>query len=86
VLTEFSETGAKQLTINGIDASFDGHTARIFTDRTFNEVYADGGISYELRKRPFKAFGSTETKLAATEGTRIRSPRIIRLKSIWNPQ
>ena len=83
VLIEFFGAGPRELSINGIDASFSGRVARIFTDRTFNEVYADGGLSYEVRKRPTKSFGSTETQLKAVDGTRIRSLKIFRLKSIW---
>ena len=70
--------------INGMDASFNGRSARIFTDRTFNEIYADEGISYELRKPQPKGFPSTETKLIAAEGTTVRSLKVFRLKSIWN--
>ena len=84
VLIEFADTGARQLTINGTDASFNGRSARIFTDRTFNEIYADEGISYELRKPQPKDFPSTETKLTAAEGTAVRSLKVFRLKSIWN--
>ncbi len=84
VVIEFADAGAKQLIINGTDASFNGRSARIFTDRTINEVYADGGISYELRKPQPKGFPSTETKLTAAEGTAVRSLKVFRLKSIWN--
>jgi fructan beta-fructosidase len=82
-LIEFAVAGTKPLTINGIDASFDGRIARIFTDRTVNEVYADDGISYEIRKRSPANFDATESLLRTDEGVRIRSLRIIRLKSIW---
>jgi fructan beta-fructosidase len=84
VLIEFADAGANQLTINGTDASFNGRSARIFTDRTFNEVYADDGISYELRKPQAKGFPSTETRLTAPDGTAVRSLKVFRLKSIWN--
>ncbi len=84
VLIEFAAAGPKQLVVNGIDASFDGRSARIFTDRTFNEIYADDGISYELRKRPLNGFDSTETKLTAAVGSTIRSLKVFRLKSIWD--
>lgn len=80
---EFSDAGPRELSLNGIDGSFTGRAARIFTDRTFNEVYADGGISYEVRKRLTKNLGSTETLLKAADGARIRTLRIFRLKSIW---
>jgi fructan beta-fructosidase len=83
VVIEFAEAGPRQLTINGIDASFEGRDARIFTDRTFNEVYANGGQSYELRKRDGQKFTSTETKLADLPDAKIHSLKIYRLKSIW---
>ena len=83
VLIDFATAGQKQLIINGIDASFNGQAARIFTDRTLNEVYTDGGATYELRKRPASAFASTETKIKAGDGVVIRSLKIFRLDSIW---
>ena len=82
-LIEFAGSAPQQLVINGIDARFEGRTARIFTDRTFNEVYADDGLSYELRNRSPNAVDSTETRLTAPEG-RIRSLKIFRLKAIWS--
>jgi fructan beta-fructosidase len=83
VLIEFAAGGPKQIVINGMDASFDGRSARIFTDLTLNEVYADDGISYELRKPKAKDFPSTETQLTAADGTIIKSLKVFRLKSIW---
>ena len=56
VVIEFADDGPKDLLINGIDASFEGRAARIFTDRTFNEVYADDGLFYEIRKRSPQEF------------------------------
>ena len=82
-LVEFAEQGQKQIIINGMDAGFNGRTARIFTDRILNEVYADGGISYEVRKLPAKNFESRENRLTAPADTVIRSLKIYRLKSIW---
>ena len=82
-LIEFSDAKPRQLVINGIDASFEGRKARIFTDRTFNEVYGDDGLSYELRKRSSPGFASTETRVVAGQST-IRSLKIFRLKSIWS--
>jgi len=82
-LIEFAEAGPKKIFVNGIDASFNGRAARIFTDRTLNEVYADDGISYELRKRLPKSFDSTETHLTTNESGGVRSLKIFRLKSIW---
>jgi len=81
-LIEFSEAGRKQLVINGIDANFSGRSARIFTDRTVNETYADEGIFYEVRNRPPTLFNSTETQLKLAGGT-VSSLKIYRLKSIW---
>ena len=83
VLIEFADSGPRQLVINGIDAGFNGRSARIFTDRTFNEIYAEDGLSYELRKRPAQSFDATETRLTAAEGAAIRSLKIYRLQSIW---
>lgn len=81
---EFADSAPRQLLINGMDAGFTGRSARIFTDRTFNEIYADDGISYELRNAPPERFPSRETKLTATDGTVISSLKIYRMKSIWN--
>lgn len=82
-LIEFADAGPKKLIINGIDASFDGHKARIFNDRTLNDVYADDGLSFQIRLRSPQTFESTETRLTAAEGTTINSLKIFRLKSIW---
>ena len=83
VLIEFPKAGEKKLTINGIDAGFKGRAARIFTDRTLNEVYADDGISYTVRTR--HDLDSTETKLGVPDNESVRSLKIHRLKSIWQP-
>lgn len=83
VLIEFADAGPRQLVINGMDASSNGRVARIFTDRTFNEVYADDGISYELQERLPNKFESTETLLKANENVKIQSLKIFLLKSIW---
>ncbi len=82
-LIEFSDAGPKQIVINGMDAGFNGRSARIFTDRILNEVYADGGISYEVRRLPVKSFASPETRLIAPASAVIRSLKIYRLKGIW---
>ena len=84
VLIEFADAGSEQLAINGINASFNGRTAHIFTDRTLNEVYVDDGISYELRKLPLQALTSPETRLTAGDEVVVRSLKIFRLKPIWN--
>ena len=80
---EFADSGPRELRINGLDASFNGRVARVFTDRTFNEVYADGGLSYEVRKRAAGEFASTETRLKADGDVRVRALKIFLLKSIW---
>ena len=83
VWIEFTGDGLKQIVINGMDASFEGRSARIFTDRTINEVYADGGLSYELRTPNPKDFPSTKTQLNVTDGTDVLVLKIFRLRSIW---
>lgn len=80
VLIEFEEDGLHELMINGIDASFEGKSARIFTDRTFNEVYANGGLYYKARHRTPEQIDSTET---AVKNGAIKSLKIYRLHSIW---
>ena len=67
-----------------MDASFTGRGARIFTDRTLNDIYTDDGFSFEIRMRSPRSFESTETRLTAPEGTTIKSLKIFRLKSIWS--
>ncbi len=81
ILIEFEELGTHQLTINGIDASFDGRSARIFSDRNTNEVYIDGGLEYRCYRREPAQTGSTETR-KASNGT-ILSLKIFELRSIW---
>ena len=83
VQIEFADSAQRQLVLNGIDASFDGRSARIFTDRTFNEIYANEGLFYEVRKLPAKALTAPESRLTAADSTLIRSLKIYRLKSIW---
>ena len=75
VLIEFEDAGTHQLTINGIDASFDGRSARIFSDRNTNEVYIDGGIEYRTYRREPAQTGSTETKV--TSDRAIKSLKVI---------
>ena len=82
VLIEFDDSAQHSLLINGIDASFNGRSARIFTDRTFNEIYAEDGASYEIRKLPIKGLDAPETKISGSENTTIKSLKIFRLKSI----
>ena len=83
-LIEFDRAGRHGLTIDGIDASFEGTSARIFTDRTITEVYADGGRAYTVRARPAATFDSDESGLTA-DGP-VKSLTIHRLRSIWPAQ
>jgi len=83
VWIEFADSGSHPLIIRGMDASFNGTTARIYSDRTFNEVYAQDGLSYEIRKMPAKALTSPKSQLTAPENTLIPSLKIYRLQSIW---
>ncbi|MEM9283330.1 MAG: sulfatase-like hydrolase/transferase [Verrucomicrobiota bacterium] len=80
VLIEFEEGGWHELMINGIDASFEGKSARIFTDRTFNEVFANDGLYYKALHRKPEKIDSTETKV---KSGKIKSLKIYQLKSIW---
>ena len=82
-LIEFAHAGQKKLVINGIDASFNGTKARIFTDRTVNDVYGDDGISFQIRLRMPSEFDSTATKLESDEGMVVKSLKIYRMNSIW---
>lgn len=81
ILIEFVNAGTHRLTINGIDASFDGRTARVFSDRNTNEVYIDGGLEYRTYRREPAQTGSTETEVDSKIG--IKSLKVFRLKSIW---
>lgn len=67
--------------INGIDASFSGQRARIFTDRNFNEIYIDDGLDYRTTKREAANVISTQT--AVTSDSKIKSLQVYRLQSIW---
>ena len=81
VVIEFGKAGRHELTINGIDASFTGTRARIFTDRNFNELYIDGGLEYRVTKRDPAELASSRT--AVTSDSKIRSLQVYRLKPIW---
>ncbi|MEM6910665.1 MAG: glycoside hydrolase family 32 protein [Verrucomicrobiota bacterium] len=81
ILVEFDAPGSHQLTINGIDASFEGRTAHIFSDRNTNELYIDGGLEYRTYRRDPGRIGSTETR-KLSDGT-IQSLQIFELRSIW---
>ena len=83
VWIEFGDSGPHPLLLRGMDASFNGTAARIYSDRTFNEVYAQDGLSYEIRKMPAEALASPESQLTAPENTLIPSLKIYRLQSIW---
>ena len=84
VLIEYSERGTHKLLINGLDASFEGASARILTDRTFNEIYAQHGEFYEVRRREPSAFDSHTTQIGRQEQGTIRRLQVFRLKSIWH--
>ena len=86
VLIEFADTNRRSLVINGIDDSFTGCSARIFTDRVNSEIYIDDGLVYDIRKRVSQKFKSTETQLKIGNGVIVRSLKIYRLKSSWNQQ
>ena len=79
-LIEFETDGRHELVVNGIDASFTGRRARVFTDRTFNEVYIDGGAGYVSRARDPAKVDSAES---GVRGEAAKSVRVYRLKSIW---
>lgn len=81
ILIEFEEAGAHKLTINGIDASFDGRSARIYSDRNTNEIYIDGGLEYRTYRREPSQTGSSETKIGGDIA--IKSLKVFQLKSIW---
>ena len=80
---EFGNPGRHDLVIGGIDASFEGTSAVIFTDRTVNEIYVDGGRRYIVRTKPAAAFESTASELRTDEP--VSRLTIHRLRSIWPP-
>ena len=82
VLIEFEEPGAKALRISGIDCSFKGRSARIFTDRTFSEIYIDDGHDYTIRALGENQLGNHETFLAGGGG--VKALTLYRLNPIWN--
>ncbi len=83
VLIEFEEPGRHELMINGIDASFTGRSARIFTDRTFNEVYVDGGLGYFANARQPANIDSTESGI---RNGKVKSLQVFGINSIYkNP-
>jgi hypothetical protein len=81
VFIEFDRAGHQELSINGIDASFDGLKAHIFSDRNSNEVYIDGGIEYRTYRREPENAKSARAEIASK--IPITSRKIYRLKSIW---
>ena len=83
VLIEFENAGEHTVLINGIDASFEGRSARIFTDRTFSEIYANDGLFYEVRKRSPEGFKLNRTQIGIGPNERLKSLKVYRLKSIW---
>jgi fructan beta-fructosidase len=79
VLIEYQDVGRHELIIDGIDASFTGRSARIFTDRTFNEVYVDGGLEYFANARQPANVDSSESSMKHHQ---VKSLRVFELKSI----
>ena len=79
VIVEFEDVGRHELMINGIDASFTGRSARIFTDRTFNEVYVDGGLGYFANARQPANGDSTESVIRTGK---LKSLQVLGLDSI----
>lgn len=80
VFIEFEDSNKHELIINGIDASFTGRSARIFTDRTFNEIYVDSGLNYSVNPRTAVNVDSTETSVKSGG---VKSLQVYRLKTIW---
>ena len=83
VLIEFEEEDFHELVINGIDVSFDGKKARIFSDRTVTEIFVDDGLYYEVRARELDNFFSTDSYVYLDRKERLESLEIYQLKSIW---
>jgi len=81
VLVEFDDVGRHELIINGIDASFTGRSARIFTDRTFNEVYIDGGLEYFSNALKPADVDSTESSISSGK---VKSLQVFEIKSIYD--
>jgi fructan beta-fructosidase len=83
VVIELSAPAKLQLRINGIDATFEGGSARIYNDRTVNEVYVDQGREYRINARDAKQLGDNTTTLQASADVKIQSLKVYRLKSIF---
>ncbi len=83
VLIHFEEDDYHELVINGMDASFFGKKARIFTDRTIMEIYIDDGLEYEVRSRDIEVFFSSGSYVVLNRKERLESLEIHQLKSIW---
>ncbi|TLX78207.1 glycoside hydrolase family 32 protein [Labilibacter sediminis] len=86
VLIEFENSGTKELMINGIQADFKGRSARIFTDRNFNEVFADQGAFFRVNTRKEETLKDTETKVNSATEEIVKSLVIYQLKSIWQKE
>ena len=81
VLVAFEDMDRHELIINGIDASFTGRSARIFTDRTFNEVYIDGGREYFSNARKPADVDSTESSISSDK---VKSLQVFEIKSFYD--
>ena len=84
VIIELSEHRKVELRINGIGANFDGSEARVFNDRTVNEIYVDGGSVYRVNARPADRLNDNATRLAIDGDATIDRLTIYRLKSIFD--
>ena len=86
MVIEFGNGGDKKLIINGIQADFKGRSARIFTDRNFNEVFADQGAFFRVNTRKEETLKDTETKVNSATEEIVKSLVIYQLKSIWQKE
>lgn len=81
VLVEFENAGRHELMLDGIETAFIGKRARIFVDRTFCEIYIDGGAEYQAVSRAPQSFGKTESRVIS--GSPVAALKVYRMKSIW---
>jgi hypothetical protein len=81
VLIGFEKSGNHKLVLDGIKCSFTGKSARIFVDRTFCEIYVDGGAEYADVNRASADWGKTES--AVVSESKITSLKVYCMKSIW---
>ena len=77
----FAAAGRHAVTIDGVDASFDGTSARIVADRTVTEIYVDGGRRYAVRTRPPERFDDHASAVGGGNGV-VASLRVHRLRPL----